>query len=298
MGPGQRRGDSIRGAVEGDYLGVGELPGFSDGGGASRRGNQPGVPRAADSVSALRAGRRVDGARGHARGDGAGRGAVAGGGRRGRVRIFDDDLAATYRLPGAAAGVQAGIDRRAEGIRQRAAGRRARRDRNRAHAARGTYVGGRAGIAGIPARRKSAAGHLARDGEPPRQTRGQRRHAAAARAADQARRRAPGAVQAVRRADGFAQSVFVRRHGAVGAGVQSAAREAEGVLSQSRISRRLSRGVEEAASVPGQMESGRGARDCQSRAADSTSARRSAKSPSSATRIRSTPSSTSRSRTI
>ncbi len=49
---------------------------------AERRGAgiNLGVSRAADSVSALRAGRRVDGARGDARGNGAGRGAAARGG--------------------------------------------------------------------------------------------------------------------------------------------------------------------------------------------------------------------------
>ena len=92
----------------------------------------------------------------------------------------------------------------------------------------GTNVGGRAGAARISARREHAACHVARDGESSRQARGQRRHSPAARAVDQARRRAAGAVQAVRGADGFAQSVLVRRHGAVGAGVQSAARKAEG----------------------------------------------------------------------
>ena len=87
-----------------------------------------------------------------------------------------------------------------------------------------------------------------------------------ARAADQARRCAASAVQAVCRADGFAQSIFVRRHGDVGAGLQSAAREAEGVLPRPGFSRRLSRGTQAAASVPGQMESGRGARGRESNA--------------------------------
>src|SRR5271155_2348404 len=45
------------------------------------------------------------------RGAGAGRRALGRGGRRGSVRIFHVDPAATYRLPGPAAGVQAGIDR-------------------------------------------------------------------------------------------------------------------------------------------------------------------------------------------
>ncbi len=86
------------------------LSGIHRGGRASRRGNQSRVPGAADSVSALRAGRRVDGARGDARRDGARRGAAARGGRRGRVRIFDDDAAAAYRLPGTSAGMPAGVD--------------------------------------------------------------------------------------------------------------------------------------------------------------------------------------------
>ena len=74
---------------------------------AARLGNQPRVSRAADSLQALRAGRRVDGARGDARGNRAGRRAVARGGRRRRVRIFHDYPAAAYRLPGASAGVPA-----------------------------------------------------------------------------------------------------------------------------------------------------------------------------------------------
>ena len=121
VGPGQRRGDSVRGAVEGDHAGSGRASRNSSRRQQSRRRNQSRVPGAADSVSALRAGRRVDGAGGHARRDGAGRGAAARGDRRGRVRIFDDHVAAAYRLPGTSAGVPAGVARRAEGLRQRAA---------------------------------------------------------------------------------------------------------------------------------------------------------------------------------
>ena len=177
-------------------------------------------------------------------------------------------------------------------------GTRQGRDRNRAHAPRGSGARRRVGTARFPARRKRAAGHLARDGVAAGQARVRGRHAQAARAADQARRRAAGLVQAVRGADRSAQSVQLRRHGVVEPRLQSAGREAEGDLRRPGVSRRLSRGADAAASVQRQMESRRGARGRESRAQGAGAQDRRARSPTSAAATRSTRSSTSRSRTI
>ncbi len=85
-------------------------------------------------------------------------------------------------------------------------------------------------------------------------------------AADQARRRAAGPVQAVRGADRSAQSLQLRRHGGVEPRLQSAARSAEADLRRPGVSRFVPQGADAAASVQRQMASRRSARSLEPRA--------------------------------
>ena len=133
--------------------------------------------------------------------------------------------------------------RRAEGVRQRAQGTRQGRDRNRAHAARRPGARRRISTARLPAHRKRAAGNLARDGVAAGQARVRAGDAQAPGAADQARRRAAGLVQAVRGANRSAQPIQLRRHGDVEPGLQPAGRGAEADLRRPRVSRFLPQGA-------------------------------------------------------
>ena len=106
----------------------------------------------------------------------------------------------------------------------------------------------------------------------------------AARAADQARRRAAGPAQAVRGADRSAQPIQLRRHGDVEPGLQPAGRGAEADLRRPGVSRCLPQGADAAASVQRQMASRRGAGGRAIRRSRRWSARPSATSPPSAAR--------------
>ena len=121
--------------------------------------------------------------------------------------------------------------------------------------------------------------------------------AQAAGAADQARRRAAGPVQAVRGPDRSAQPLQLRRHGRVEPRLQSAGRSAETDLRRPGVSRFLPQGADAAASVQRQMASRRSARSREPRAQAAGAQNRRARSPPSAAVTRSTRSSTSRWRT-
>ncbi len=66
VGSHQRRGDSVRVADQGNHVGMGNLSRISRRGPETRLRCESWLPRAADSVSALRDGHRIDGARGDA----------------------------------------------------------------------------------------------------------------------------------------------------------------------------------------------------------------------------------------
>ena len=94
-----------------------------------------------------------------------------------RVRIFDDHTAPAHRLPGPAARMPARLPRRTESLRQCVARSRTRRDRSRAHSPRGRRLGAGIRPARISFERERAPGQLARDREPTRSTRRERRYA-------------------------------------------------------------------------------------------------------------------------
>ena len=88
VGPGQRRGDSLRRAEQGHHLGLGELSRVHGRGRAPRSRNQRRLSRAAHAVSPFRDGRGIDGAGGDAQRDPAHRGVAARGDGGGRDGLF------------------------------------------------------------------------------------------------------------------------------------------------------------------------------------------------------------------
>ena len=229
--------------------------------------------------------------------DPAHRGAAARGDGGRRDGLFHHHARAAHRLSRPTARLPARQPRRAQGVLQRAQGTRQGLDRNRAHAARGPGARRRVSTARLPARGKRAAGDLARDGVAAGQARVRGSDTQAPGAADQARRRAAGFVQAVRGADRSAQSVQLRRHGGVEPRLQPAGRGAKADLRRPGVSRFLSQGADAAASVQRQMASRRSARSREPRAQGAGAQKRRARSPPSAAATRSTRSSTSRWRT-